>query len=118
MIFSDIRFFVRVVEIKPRLVLHRGVDLIRHFAESVFDESFLQLRLFAVGPCAQNGFGNRYLADVGIDPFDFMRDRLSECAGLIEGARSAFKVSARISTLFELSGFSYFSQIFASIAGF
>ena len=45
-----------------RLPLFQGIRLqfVRHFAERIFHEGFLQDRLFAFRPAPQNGFGKRY----------------------------------------------------------
>jgi len=59
-------FFVAIVEDQRcARVQRRRVELVRHFAESVFDERALQLRLGRREPRAQHVFGVRALSAIG-----------------------------------------------------
>ena len=68
-----------IVEEQLCLVLESGLELVWDFAECVFDESFLQLRLFAVAPRFENV--DDLLASVATD---LMREFLSECSNFVE----------------------------------
>ncbi len=66
-----------IIEEQLCVMLGCHVNLVWDFAECVFDESFLQLRLLAMRPGSENSFGNRDLFTARINSFDFVSDCLS-----------------------------------------
>jgi len=79
---------VGIVEEQLGLVLKRGLELVWDFAEGVFDESFLQLRLRAFRPGAQHGLYDLNLATV-FQLELLVANGLSDLANSVESARPA-----------------------------
>ena len=84
------------------------LQFVRHFAERVFHERFLQDRFFAVCPAPQNGFAKPNLRALFIRDH-FIADRLSEFAQLLEALWSPAPVDPRIALHERLSGALLFS---------
>ena len=75
--------FVTVIKNQSRFIFKRiGFQFVRHFPKSVFDESSLQLWLFALGPRAKNFFDDSYwiaLGVIGEGVSDCLRERAELC---------------------------------------